>query len=42
MFFFSSQQETALHAPAFGVAALPSGSSPEERSAGGVFKGLHV
>ena len=31
-----------LLAPAFAVAALPSESSPEERSASGVIKGLPV
>ena len=40
---FSFPQLTkVLLAPAFGVAALPSESSPEERSAGGDVEGLPV
>ena len=41
-FFFSALQVRWFRAPAFGVAARPSESSPEERSASGAVEGLPV
>jgi hypothetical protein len=38
MFFLFPQEERMVLAPAFGVAALPSESSPEERSQAGAFE----